>query len=188
MYIWRPGQLPIGQTAKARSGYRVQSLRMGRGRQSRCHLICPTLSGLVKMAPLFSLRRAGLTKCVLCQKVSGRWLRTGGGDCGLQRPRWSTPLTVLQCDQTTRWATPRIMCREEVGQSLQGLVRFVLRVRFQHGNSRDRSAGTFSARRRWLGIFALAAVTPVPGGRPQLLPVQAFVVNWSSVWVRGQVY
>jgi hypothetical protein len=23
---WRPGQLPIGQTAKARSGYRVQSL------------------------------------------------------------------------------------------------------------------------------------------------------------------
>jgi hypothetical protein len=31
---WRPGQLPIGQTAKARSGCRVQSLPEGHGRQA----------------------------------------------------------------------------------------------------------------------------------------------------------
>jgi len=30
---WRPGQLPIGQTAKAQSGCRVQSLQFGRDRQ-----------------------------------------------------------------------------------------------------------------------------------------------------------
>ena len=55
-------------------------------------------------------------------------------------------------------ATLKIMCREEVGQSLQGRVRFVLRVRLQHGNNRDRSTGAFSARRRGLGIFAVAAL------------------------------
>jgi hypothetical protein len=61
------------------------------------------------------------------------------------------------------------MCREEVGQSLQGRVRFVLRVRLQHGNNLDCSSGAFSARRRGLGLFAVAAVTPVPGGRRKLL-------------------
>ena len=35
-------------------------------------------------------------------------------------------LTVLQCDQTTVLANLKIICREEVGQSLQGQVRFVL--------------------------------------------------------------
>jgi hypothetical protein len=39
MYIRRPGQLPIGQTAKARSGYRVQSLRRGRDRLESLQLI-----------------------------------------------------------------------------------------------------------------------------------------------------
>jgi len=29
---WRQGQLPSGQTAKVRSGYRVQSLHKGHGR------------------------------------------------------------------------------------------------------------------------------------------------------------
>jgi hypothetical protein len=50
MYIWRPGQLPIGQTAKARSGYRVQSLRKGRDRQCRTHPIHAAPSELVKIA------------------------------------------------------------------------------------------------------------------------------------------
>jgi hypothetical protein len=54
------------------------------------------------------------------------------------------------------------MRREEVGQSLQGQVRFVLRVRLQHGNNPDCSIGAFSARRRGLGIFALAALTWIP--------------------------
>ena len=72
------------------------------------------------------------------------------------------PLGVVQCDQTTFWATPRIMCREEVGQSLQGRVRFLLRVRLQHGNYLDCSIGAFSARRWGLGIFALAALTSQP--------------------------
>ena len=65
--------------------------------------------------------------------------------------------TLFQCDQTTVRATLKIMCREEVGQSLQGRVRFVLRVRLQHGNDPDYSVGAFSARRRGLGIFAVAA-------------------------------
>ena len=66
---------------------------------------------------------------------------------------------MIQSDQTSVWATLRIMCREEVGRSLQGQVRFVLRVRLQHGNYRDCSIGALSARRRGLGIFAVAALT-----------------------------
>jgi hypothetical protein len=69
------------------------------------------------------------------------------------------PATVRQCDQTIIWPTLSIMRSGEVGQSLQGQARFVLRVRLQHGNSRDCSIGAFSARRRGLGIFALAALT-----------------------------
>jgi len=49
MYIWRPGQLPIGQTAKARSGYRVQSLRMGRDRQCKTNPMRAVTTGLVKI-------------------------------------------------------------------------------------------------------------------------------------------
>ena len=55
IYIWRPGQLPIGQTAKARSGYRVQSLRKGRDRQCRTHPINAVSPELVKIAlPFYS--------------------------------------------------------------------------------------------------------------------------------------
>jgi hypothetical protein len=54
MYIWRSGQLPIGQTAKARSGYRVQSLRKGRDRQCKTNLIHATSAELVKIAHPFS--------------------------------------------------------------------------------------------------------------------------------------
>lgn len=72
------------------------------------------------------------------------------------------PTTVRQCDQTTVWITRRVMCREEVGQSLQGQVRLVLRVRLQHGNNRDRVVGGFSARWWWLGIFAVEALRRLP--------------------------
>jgi hypothetical protein len=55
MYIWRPGQLPIGQTAKARSGYRVQSLHKGRDRQCRTNPIHAVSAGLVRIAhPLYT--------------------------------------------------------------------------------------------------------------------------------------
>ncbi len=58
MYIWRPGQLPIGQTAKARSGYRVQSLRKGRDRQCRTYPMHAAPSELVKIAlPFWSISR-----------------------------------------------------------------------------------------------------------------------------------
>jgi hypothetical protein len=64
MYIWRPGQLPIGQTAKARSGYRVQSLRKGHDRQCRTHPIHTVSSELVKIAlpfyPAVGLTKSGL--------------------------------------------------------------------------------------------------------------------------------
>src|SRR5450631_2461489 len=80
----------------------------------------------------------------------------------LERLAW---LMVLQCDQTTVWATLRIMCREEVGKSLQGQVRFFLRVRLQHVNNIDCSCGAFSARWRGLGIFAVAPLTRLPDTR-----------------------
>jgi hypothetical protein len=64
MYIRRPGQLPIGQTAKARSGYRVQSLRKGRDRQCRTHPKHAASSELVKIAlPFYTA--VGLTKSAL---------------------------------------------------------------------------------------------------------------------------
>src|ERR1035438_5772931 len=61
----------------------------------------------------------------------------------------------------------RITCREEVGQSLQGRVRFLLRVRSQHVNSIDCSRGTFSDRWRGLGIFAVAQLTRLPDKQVQ---------------------
>jgi hypothetical protein len=51
------------------------------------------------------------------------------------------------------------MCKKEAGQPLQGQVRFVLRVRLQHGNNRTCSVMAFTARLRRLGIFAVAALT-----------------------------
>jgi hypothetical protein len=97
----------------------------------------------------------------LCQKLSliGVLARE------IQDATISSPyltLRAVQCDQTTIWATPRIMCREEVGQSLQGRVRFLLRVRLQHVNNIDCSSGTISARRRGLGIFAVAQLAQLP--------------------------
>jgi len=77
--------------------------------------------------------------------------------------------SASQYDQTTVWATLRMMLRKEVGQSLQGRVRFVVRVRLQHGNNRDCSAGAFFARRRGLGIFAVAALTRIPNQRAHVL-------------------
>jgi hypothetical protein len=78
------------------------------------------------------------------------------GIAGFSGEAGAPRLTVVQCDQTTVLATLRIACSEEVGQSLQGRVRFLLRVRLQHGNNPDRSSGTFSARRRRMGILAVA--------------------------------
>ena len=74
-YIWRPGQLPIGQTAKARSGYRVQSLRKGRGRQCRTYRIHAVSSGLVKIAPplytAVDMRKGALGRTQGCQSQDG---------------------------------------------------------------------------------------------------------------------
>jgi len=72
---------------------------------------------------------------------------------------------VLQCDQTTVWTPLRIMCREEVGQSSQEQVCFVLRVRLQHVNNIDCPSGSFSARWRGLGIFAVAPLMRLPDTR-----------------------
>jgi hypothetical protein len=66
MYNWRPGQLPIGQTAKARSGYRVQSLRKGRDRQYETNPTHVSPFELVKIALPFCTA-VDLTKSVLCR-------------------------------------------------------------------------------------------------------------------------
>jgi hypothetical protein len=79
------------------------------------------------------------------------------------------PLGAVQCDQTTVSANLRIMCREEVGQSLQGRVCFLLRARLQHVNNLDCSSGAFSARRRGLGIFAVAPLTRLPNKHVHVL-------------------
>ena len=60
MVTWRPGQLPIGQTAKARSGYRVQSLPSGRDRQYEIYAICIQFSGMVKIEHLEGLIGLGI--------------------------------------------------------------------------------------------------------------------------------
>jgi hypothetical protein len=75
----------------------------------------------------------------------------------------------VQCDQTTVLATLKIMCREEVGQSLQGRLRFLLRVRLKHVNNIDCCCGAFSARRRGLGIFAVAPLTRPPDIHARIL-------------------
>jgi hypothetical protein len=72
---------------------------------------------------------------------------------------------VVQCEQITVWATLRIKCREEVDQSSRRPVCFVLRVMFQHVNDIDCSGGSFSARRRGLGIFAVAQLMRMPDTR-----------------------
>jgi hypothetical protein len=66
-------------------------------------------------------------------------------------------------------ATLRVMCREEVGQSLQGRVRFLLQMRSQYVNDIDRSSGSFAARWRGLGIFAVAQLTRLPDKHVQTL-------------------
>ncbi len=81
----------------------------------------------------------------------------------------SVVLTVIQCDQTTACGALRIMSREEVGQSLQGRVRFLLRVRLQHVNNSDCSSGAFSARRRRLGIYAVASLKWLPNKHGHVL-------------------
>jgi len=77
-------------------------------------------------------------------------------------------LRAVQCDQTTVSITLSIMCMDEVGQSLQGRVRFLLRVRLQHGNRIDCSSGALSDRWRGLGIFAVAQLTRLPDNRDSL--------------------
>jgi hypothetical protein len=104
MYIWRPGQLPIGQTAKARSGYRVQSLRKGRDRQCGTYPIQAATAVLVKIAlPFFTA--VGMKKGALCRtrelQVSGDGSAQEAGIAAFQRRGWSAQLTVIQCDQTT---------------------------------------------------------------------------------------
>jgi len=83
------------------------------------------------------------------------WLERQGSEAGWSN-RWSNVIRQQSGD------TPRIMCRDEVGQSLQGRVRFVLRVRLQHVNNSDCYIGAISARRRGLGIFAVASLTRMP--------------------------
>jgi hypothetical protein len=96
-------------------------------------------------------------------------------------PRMMVPPTVVQCAQTSVRVTLRIMVREEVGQSLQGRVRFLERRRFQHGNSLDRSTGAISARRWWMGIFAVASeLTRRPNQHLRLDPTCAMPKGVSS--------
>jgi hypothetical protein len=64
-------------------------------------------------------------------------------------------LKVVQCDQTSVFATSIMLPSEEVGRPLQR-PSFHLQMRLQHGNPIDRSVGSDFARRRGLGILSLA--------------------------------
>jgi hypothetical protein len=98
------------------------------------------------------------------------WHADSAQEAAIQGSKVRFRLTMLQCDQTIAGTNSRMMCREEVGQSLQGRVSFFLRVRLQHGNNCDCSIGAFSTRGRGLGIFALAALTRLPDKYPHALP------------------
>jgi hypothetical protein len=75
MYIWRPGQLPIGQSAKARSGYRVQSLRKGRDRQCRTYPIHAAPSELVKIAlPFYTAGGFDEKRATPNAKMTSLWM------------------------------------------------------------------------------------------------------------------
>ena len=91
------------------------------------------------------------------------------GRCRFRNRDSSARLTVVQYEQTTVWATLRIMHREEVRQSLQGRVHFILLGRLRHGNNLDRSTGAVFARWRWVGIFAVAPLTRLTDNRVNML-------------------
>jgi hypothetical protein len=61
------------------------------------------------------------------------------------------------------------MCREEVDRRYKGGSLVVLRVRSRHGNDLDCSGAAVSARRRGLGIFAVAALTHPPNEHLRVL-------------------
>jgi hypothetical protein len=67
-----------------------------------------------------------------------------------------------------------------MGQSLQGESAFRLRVRLQHVNNFDCSSGAFFARRRGLGIYAVASLERLPNKHLHVLlePIQA--IRFSS--------
>ena len=118
---------------------------------------------------LRSTAGTSLTKGALC--LTRKWqseddgsMQKAGG-CRFRNRDSSARLTVVQCEQTTVWATLRIMHREEVRQSLQGRVHFILLGRLHHGNNLDRSTGAVFARWRWVGIFAVAPLTRLTDNR-----------------------
>ena len=139
--------------------YLSQSQRTGCARQSLCQnkksVICPALRVSVAGRTAFTGRPPHRS----VQARLRTWLLRRMG--GVEASFWIgiCALWAVQCKQTTVWAARRIMSREGVGQSLQGQVRFILRMKSQNRNNLDCSAGAFSARRRGLGIFAVAALT-----------------------------
>jgi hypothetical protein len=127
---------------------------------------------LVNM-PLLFYAAMGLTKGAPCLTQKKTSLKTTAlhrsRELQFQRRGRSARLAAVQCDQTTVWITHRIVCREEVGQSLQGRVRLLLRWRLQRGDCLDCSSGAFSARWWRLGIFAVAQLTLLPNKHLQVL-------------------
>jgi hypothetical protein len=69
----------VGQTAKARSGYRVQSLRKGRDRQCRTYLIDSHPDGVVKSARLIDVRMlSDVDQVKIAQSAMGQTSKAQG--------------------------------------------------------------------------------------------------------------
>jgi hypothetical protein len=127
-HIWRSGQLPSVQTAKARSGYRVQSLQNGRDRQCRAHLMnirlhrvvitahrmgvgCPRVSHLRPGKPQISIEAkpvlAGrpefaVESPLVRSRANEPWTK---GSLWLNLPTWAAPYTSrLRSPRSKRWA------------------------------------------------------------------------------------
>lgn len=83
-YVCAPGgrdSFQVGQTAKARSGYRVHSLHIGRDRQCRFIVIECSPLNRPRLYVLWDARMSGLEKCSTARNTEGsngqrgRWQR-----------------------------------------------------------------------------------------------------------------
>jgi hypothetical protein len=78
---------------------------------------------------------------------------------------------VAHCVAQSRWSNvsrqPFLRCLgwlavKKRDSRLKGRSSLVAQRRLQHGNRIDRSSGVFGARRRWMGIFAVAPLAKLP--------------------------
>ena len=95
------------------------------------------------------------------------------------RTNWA--FRVVQCDQTSPFATSMMLCSEEVRRPFQRPVSFLLQSEVQHVNHIDRSSGAVFARWRRLGILPVARLARLQDERRTMrLDPSSQSVLWGS--------